>query len=123
MSAFAAAGLTLTLIGIYGVISYSVSQRTHEMGIRIALGAQPENVLRLVLNQGVRLTLVGGAIGVFGSLLLTRLLQSQLYETRPGDPATLAGTAMLMLLVALGASYIPARRATKVDPVVALRCE
>lgn len=123
LAAFAAAGLMLTLIGIYGVISYSVAQRTHEMGIRMALGAQPANVLRLVLNQGVRLALLGAAIGLFGSFLLMRALANQLYDIRPGDPVTLIGAAAGMLLVAAGASYIPARRATRVDPIVALRYE
>lgn len=123
LTAFAVAGLSLTLIGIYGVISYSVSQRTHEMGIRIALGARPSNMLRLVLNHGLRLTLVGAAIGLAGSLLLTRVLENQLYEVKPGDPATLVGAAGAMLLVAIGASYFPARRATRVDPMVALRYE
>ena len=123
LSAFATAGLTLTLIGIYGVISYSVMQRTHEMGVRIALGAQPENVLRLVLAQGLRLALLGSAIGLAGSVLLMRLLESQLYEVKPGDPATMAGAAVLMLVVAFCGSYVPARRATKVDPMIALRYE
>jgi putative ABC transport system permease protein len=123
LTAFAAAGLTLTLIGIYGVISYSVGQRAREMGIRIALGAQRGSVLRLVLSEGVRLTLLGAVIGVIGSLLLMRLLANQLYDIRPADPATLIGAVLLMLLVALGASYIPARRATKVDPMQALRCQ
>jgi putative ABC transport system permease protein len=123
LTAFAGVGLSLTLIGIYGAISYSVSQRTHEMGIRIALGAQPESVLRLILRQGFRLALLGSAIGLAGSLLLMRLLENQLYEVKPGDPATLAGAAALMLLVALAASYIPARRATRVDPIIALRYE
>lgn len=123
LSAFAVAGLALTLIGIYGVISYSVNQRTHEMGIRIALGAQHADVLRLVLQQGIRLALLGAAIGVAGSLGLMRLLTSQLYEIKPGDPLTLTGAALLMLVVALSASYIPARRATRVDPIEALRHE
>lgn len=123
LAAFAAAGLMLTLIGIYGVISYSVAQRTHEMGIRMALGAQPGNVLRLVLNQGVRLALLGAGIGLFGSVLLMRLLANQLYDIRPSDPMTLICAAAGMLLVAAGASYIPARRATQVDPMVALRHE
>lgn len=123
LAAFATVGLILTLIGIYGVVSYSVSQRTQEMGIRIALGARPDNVLRLVLGQGIRLALLGAAAGLAGSLLLMRLLTSQLYEIKPGDPVTLAGAALLMLVVALAASYVPARRATKVDPMVALRYE
>lgn len=123
LGAFAFAGLALTLIGIYGVISYSVSQRTQEIGIRMALGARPENVLRLVLRQGIRLALLGAAIGLGGSLLLTRLLASELYEIKPTDPLTLGAAGVVMLAVSLAASYIPARRATRVDPMVALRCE
>jgi putative ABC transport system permease protein len=123
LSAFAVAGLALTLIGIYGVISYSVSQRTQEMGIRIALGAQAADVRRLILSQGVRMALLGAAIGLLGSLGLMRLLTSQLYEVKPGDPLTLIGAALVMLAVALCASYIPARRATRVDPIIALRHE
>ena len=123
LSIFAAAGLTLTLIGIYGVISYSVRQRTREMGIRIALGAQSRNVLRLVLRQAIVLAVTGAVCGVIGSLLLMRLLASQLFEIKPGDPVTLIGAALLMLMVALAASWIPAHRATKVDPLIALRCE
>jgi putative ABC transport system permease protein len=123
LTAFAVAGLALTLIGIYGVISYSVSQRTQEMGIRIALGARAEDVRRLILKQGVRLALLGAVIGLLASLGLTRLLTSQLYEVKPGDPLTLIGAALLMLAVAVCASYIPARRATKVDPMIALRHE
>lgn len=123
LSAFAVAGLILTLIGIYGVISYSVAQRTHEMGIRIALGARPGNMLRLVMNHGIRLAALGAAIGVAGALLMTGVLASQLYEIKPSDPVTLVGAAVAMLLVAAGASYVPARRATRVDPMVALRCD
>jgi predicted permease len=123
LSIFAAAGLTLTLIGIYGVISYSVRQRTREMGIRIALGAQPGSLLGLVLRQAVVLALTGAVCGVIGSLLLMRLLVSQLFEIKPGDPVTLIGAALLMMIVALAASWIPARRATKVDPMIALRYE
>ncbi len=121
--AFAGVGLVLTLIGIYGVISYSVSRRTHEMGIRMALGAKPQSVLRMVLKQGATLAAMGAISGLLGSLALMRLLGSQLYDIKPGDPATLVGAALLMLAVALAASYIPARRATRVDPMVALRYE
>jgi putative ABC transport system permease protein len=121
--AFAGVGLVLTLIGIYGVISYSVSRRTHEMGIRMALGAKPQNVLRMVLKQGATLAVMGAILGLVGSLALMRFLGSQLYDIKPGDPATLVGAALLMLAVALAASYIPARRATRVDPMVALRYE
>jgi putative ABC transport system permease protein len=123
LSSFAAAGLALTLIGIYGVISYSVSQRTRELGIRIALGAQAKDVRRLVLKQGFRLALIGAIVGMLGSLGLMRLLASQLYEIKPSDPVTLVGAALLILAVSLCASYIPSRRATKVDPMVALRHE
>ena len=123
LSVFSVVGLVLTMIGIYGVISYSVSHRTREMGIRIALGALPANVRGLVLKQGVRLAILGAAIGAAGSLLLTRLLSSQLYGIKPGDPLTLAGAALMMLIVALIASFVPAHRATRIDPMVALRHE
>ncbi len=123
LSIFAIAGLVLTLIGIYGVISYSVRQRTREMGIRIALGAQPGSLLGLVLRQAAVLAVTGAVCGVIGSLLLMRLLASQLFEIKPGDPITLIGAALLMVIVALAGSYIPARRATKVDPMIALRYE
>jgi len=120
---FALSGLILSLIGIYGVISYGVTRRTHEMGIRMALGAQPGNVRGLILRDAVRLALIGAGIGAAGSLMLLRLLANQLYGIKANDPATLIGAALLMLIVAVAASYIPARRATKIDPVIALRCE
>ncbi|HLW54989.1 MAG TPA: ABC transporter permease [Candidatus Angelobacter sp.] len=123
LSAFAAAGLALTLIGIYGVISYSVNQRARELGIRLALGAQSGDVLGLVLKQGLGMAVTGAGIGVLGSLALMRLLATQLYGIKPTDPLTLAGSAMLLLVVAVCASYIPARRATKADPMIALRAE
>lgn len=123
LGVFAAAGLTLTLVGIYGVVSYMAGQRTREIGIRVALGAQRSNVLQLVLGQGIRLTVVGAITGVLGSLVLTRLLKSELFGIKPTDPVTLIGAAVLMLLVALAACYLPARRATRVDPLVALRHE
>ena len=121
LSAFATVGLALTLIGIYGVISYSVSLRTQEIGIRMALGARRGNVLRLVLREGILLALAGVAIGVAGSLLLMRLLASQIFEIKPTDPLTFSVTAFLMILTGVLASYIPARRATSVDPILALR--
>lgn len=123
LGVFAAAGLTLTLVGIYGVVSYMAGQRTREIGIRVALGAQRGNVLQLVLGQGVRLTIAGAIVGVLGSLALTRLLKSELFGIKPTDPVTLIGAAVLMLLVALAACYLPARRATHIDPLVALRHE
>ena len=123
LCAFAIAGLVLTLIGIYGVISYSVGQRTQEIGIRIALGAQAANVLRMILGQGLRLAVVGVAAGVIGALALSRLIASELFGVKPADPPTLVATVLLMFTVACVASYIPARRATRVDPMIALREE
>ena len=120
---FAAVALTLAAVGLYGVISYSASQRTHEIGIRMALGASRSEVLRLVMLDGLRLTALGLAFGLAGALVLARLMSSLLYGVAPRDPATLAGVAILLAAVALLASYIPARRAMRVDPMTALRYE
>jgi predicted permease len=120
---FALTALLLAGIGIYGVISYMVNERTHEIGIRLALGAQGRNILHMVLQQGLRLAITGAAVGLAGALIVSRLMAGLLYDVRPTDPLTFAGVAFLLIAVALLACYIPARRAVRVAPIVALRYE
>jgi predicted permease len=123
LSVFAALALVLACVGIYGVISYLVSQRTHEIGVRMALGAERGDVLRLVLGHGARMALVGVAIGVGAALGLTRLMANQLFGVSAYDPLTFAAVALLLMVVAVAACYIPARRAMSVNPMIALRHE
>ena len=120
---FAALALVLAAVGLYGVMAYVVTQRTHEIGIRMALGAKPADVLAMIIRQGITLTLIGIAIGVVAALGVTHLISSMIFGVTPYDPATFAGVAIILIVVALAACYIPARRAMQVDPMVALRHE
>jgi putative ABC transport system permease protein len=123
LSIFAAVSLLLASIGIYGVLAYLVSQRTQEIGIRMALGAGPRDVLLAVAGQGMVLSIVGTALGAAGALALTRVVSTLLFGIGASDPATFVMVSVLLLLVALAACYVPARRAMKIDPILALREE
>jgi ABC-type antimicrobial peptide transport system permease subunit len=122
-SLFALLALIVACVGIYGLLSYQVSRRTHEIGVRLALGAQRGDVLRLVIRRGAILAVLGAVIGIAAALAVTRYLQSFLFGVKPSDPLTIIAVAFGLIAVALLASYIPARRAMKTDPMVALRYE
>jgi len=123
LALFAALALALAAVGVYGLTSYAVTQRTHEIGVRMALGAEARHVLALVLGEGLRLMLIGTAIGITAAVALTRLMSTMLFAVRPTDVTTYATVAGLLGLVSFAASYLPARRAATVDPMVALRDE
>ncbi len=123
LALFAAAALALSAVGIYGVIAYGVAQRTREIGIRMALGARPADVRRMLLLEGGKLAGAGVAIGLAGSVLLTRAMSALLYEVGPRDPMTLVSVPAVLAGVALAATFFPARRASRVDPTTALRSE
>ena len=123
LAAFATLAVILAGVGIYGVVSYVVGQRTHEIGVRMALGAQRTDVLRLILGGGARLVLSGIVIGVLGAIALTRVIAAQLFMVSASDPLTFVAVSLLLMFVALMACYVPARRAANVDPTVALRYE
>jgi putative ABC transport system permease protein len=123
LGTFAALALALAMVGIYGVLAFSVSRRRHEIGVRLALGALPRQILALIVWQGMRLVLVGTAIGILAAVALTRFMSTMLFGVNSTDPLTFACVALLLAAVALAASYVPARRATEVDPMIALRHE
>jgi putative ABC transport system permease protein len=120
---FAGVGLLLAVVGLFGVMSYSVAQRTHEIGVRVAVGAEKPDILRLILSEGMRITVVGTGLGLLGAFGVSSVVKSQLFGVSATDPLTFLGVVLVLGLVALAACYIPARRATRVDPMVALRYE
>jgi ABC-type antimicrobial peptide transport system permease subunit len=120
---FGAIALVLAAVGLYGVVSYSVSQRTQEIGLRMAIGADRRDVLRLIVGGGMKLAVIGVVIGVAGALALSKVIATMLFELTPMDLVSYSGTVMVLLAVAMVACYVPARRAMRVDPIIALRAE
>jgi len=123
LSLFAGIALVLAIVGIYGVMSYSVTQRTHEIGIRMAIGARPLDVFKMIIGNGMKLALLGVAIGLAGAFILTRFMATMLFGVAPTDAMTFGGISVLLIAVALLACYLPGRRATKVEPTISLRYE
>ncbi|HSL55064.1 MAG TPA: FtsX-like permease family protein, partial [Pyrinomonadaceae bacterium] len=123
LSLFAGIALVLAIVGIYGVMSYSVTQRTHEIGIRMAIGARPIDVFKMILGNGMKLALIGVAVGLAGAFILTRLMATMLFGVEPTDAMTFGGITLLLITVTLLACYLPGRRATKVEPTISLRYE
>jgi putative ABC transport system permease protein len=123
LSLFAGLALVLAIVGIYGVMSYSVTQRTHEIGIRMAIGARPLDVFKMIIGNGMKLALLGVAIGLVGAFVLTRFMATMLFGVAPTDALTFGGISVLLIAVALLACYLPGRRATKVEPTISLRYE
>jgi putative ABC transport system permease protein len=120
---FGTAALSMAAVGMFAVMAYAVTQRTHEIGVRMALGAQSADVLKLILGRGLRLTTLGLGIGLAGAFALTRFMRNLLYDVSPADPPTFLAVVVILTVFALMACYVPARRATRVDPLIALRCE
>jgi len=123
MVAFALAALVLSAVGIYAILHFTVSQRSREFGVRLALGATRQDLFRLVVGQGLRLPAIGVAAGLAGAFAVSRLLEHLLFQVSPSDPPTFVGVGVLLMAVALLACWIPARRATRIDPIAALRCD
>ena len=123
LGVFAALALILAAVGLYGLVAHVVTQRTNEIGVRIALGAEPRGIQRLVVVQSLQVVAIGAGLGLVGAVVLSGILRSLLYDVKPRDPMTLAGVVILLFAVAVAAAFIPARRAARVDPVQALRAE
>jgi len=123
LSLFAGLSLLLTIVGVYGVVSYSVTQRVHEIGVRTALGASPSQIVKLIVKQGMLPALIGIAVGLLGAFAVTRVMSGMLYQVTPHDPVVFLFAAGTLILVALLATFIPAQRATRINPVGALRLE